>query len=50
VAAITATGVPPTDPHESAIIATLPPGNYTAVVRGAGGSTGVASVEVYNLD
>jgi hypothetical protein len=50
VTAITATGVPPSDRNESAIVATLPPGNYTAVVRGAGSSTGVALVEVYNLN
>ena len=31
---ITATGVPPTDPNESAIYAILPAGNYAAVVRG----------------
>jgi hypothetical protein len=35
---------------ESAIIATLPDGNYTAVVTGVGGSTGVGLVEVYDLD
>jgi DNA-binding beta-propeller fold protein YncE len=32
---ITATGLAPTDPSESAIYATLPAGNYTAIVRGA---------------
>jgi hypothetical protein len=40
----------PTDPRESAIIATLPPGNYTAIVRGVNNTTGVALVEVYDLD
>jgi hypothetical protein len=40
----------PTDPRESAIFATLPPGNYTAIVRGVGNTTGVALVEVYHLD
>ena len=39
----------PTDPRESAIIAELPAGNFTAIVRGAGNSTGVALVEVYDL-
>ena len=29
--------------------ATLPPGNYTAQVSGANGSTGVALVEIYEL-
>ncbi|MDQ3627009.1 MAG: hypothetical protein M3372_07760 [Verrucomicrobiota bacterium] len=41
--------LPPQDEHESAIIATLRPGNYSAVVRGVGGTSGVALVEVYNL-
>jgi hypothetical protein len=43
-------GHAPTDPRESAIIAELPPGNYTAIVRGADNITGVALVEVYDLD
>ena len=42
--------VPPSNDQESAIVATLPPGAYTAVVRGAGGTAGVALVEVYALD
>jgi hypothetical protein len=42
--------VPPTDDKESAIVATLAPGAYTAIVRGAGNTTGVALVEVYVLD
>lgn len=42
--------VPPTNNKESAIVATLNPGNYTAIVRGVGGTSGVALVEVYNLD
>jgi glucose/arabinose dehydrogenase len=48
-AAIIATGIAPTDDRESAILETLPQGNYTAIVRGSGGSTGVALVEVYQL-
>ena len=40
----------PSNNKESAIIATLVPGNYTATVRGVGGTTGVALIEVYNLD
>ena len=43
-------GHAPTDGRESAIIATLPPGNYTAIVRGVSNTTGVALVEVYDLD
>lgn len=44
--------LPPSDDHESAIITTLPPSSsgFTAVVRGANGSTGVALVEVYGLN
>ena len=39
----------PTQPSESAIIATLQPGNYTAIVRGVSNTVGVALVEVYDL-
>ncbi len=46
---ITAAGLAPTNPHEAAIYATLPAGNYTAVVRGAGDTGGVALVEVYSV-
>jgi hypothetical protein len=46
---IMASGHAPTDPRESAIIATLPPGNYTAIVRGVNNTTGVGLVEVYDL-
>ena len=42
-------GRAPTDPRESAIIANLPAGNYTAIVRGVSNTTGVALVEVYDL-
>jgi hypothetical protein len=43
-------GHAPTDPRESAIIATLPPGRYTAIVRGVNDTTGVGLVEVYDLN
>jgi hypothetical protein len=43
-------GHAPSDPRESAIIAELPPGNYTAIVRGVNNTTGVALVEVYDFD
>src|SRR5262249_36732946 len=43
-------GHTPTAASESAIIANLPPGNYTAIVRGVSDTTGVALVEVYDLD
>ncbi len=43
------TTIPPTDYRESAILATLSPGNYTAIVRGKNESIGIALVEVYDL-
>jgi len=46
---IIATRLAPQDPRESAIIADLPAGNYTAIVRGVDNMTGVALVEVYDL-
>src|SRR5215216_651900 len=46
---IQASGYAPRDPFESAIIADLPAGNYTAIVRGVNDMTGVALVEVYDL-
>jgi hypothetical protein len=49
VADIQNSGHAPTNPFESAIIADLPPGNYTAIVRGVNNTTGVALVEVYDL-
>ena len=42
------TGYAPTDGRESVIIATLQPGNYTAIVRGVNNTTGVGLVEVYD--
>lgn len=48
--AITASGLAPSDPHESAIIATLLPGSYTAIIRGVNSTTGIASVEAYDID
>jgi CSLREA domain-containing protein len=49
-AEIIATTVPPTNDRESAIVRTLTPGNYTAVVRGVNQTTGVALVEVFALN
>ena len=46
-AAITATGLAPVSPLESAILISLPPGAYTAVVSGANGGTGVGIIEVF---
>jgi len=48
--AIIDTGIPPTQDKESAIVQPLSPGNYTAIVRGSGGATGIAVVEVYALN
>ena len=47
--ALKATLLVPTDERESAIVASLPAGNYTAVVRGANNTTGVGLVEVYRI-
>ena len=46
---INATTIPPSDDLESAIVATLAPGAYTAIVSGKNDGTGVALVEAYNL-
>jgi hypothetical protein len=43
-------GHAPTEASESAIIANLPPGNYTAIVPGVNNTNGVGLVEVYDLD
>jgi uncharacterized delta-60 repeat protein len=49
VAEIQSSELAPSDPAESAIVATLPPGSYTAVVQGVSSGTGVGIVEVYDL-
>ena len=46
---IAATGKAPSNDHESAILALLAPGNYTAIVTGKNGTTGVALIEFYSL-
>jgi hypothetical protein len=48
-AVIEATTIPPANDLESALVARLPPGNYTAIVRGKNNTTGVGLVEVYEL-
>jgi len=48
-AAISATGIAPSDLKEAAILRTLNPGAYTLVLSGADGGTGVGIVEAYNL-
>jgi hypothetical protein len=43
------TGIPPTNDFESAIVRTLAPDNYTAIVRGKNNTTGIGLVEIYNI-
>jgi phospholipase/lecithinase/hemolysin len=47
---IEATGIAPTDDLESAILVTLAPGSYTAILHGNSGETGNGLVEIYDLD
>ena len=47
---IAASGLAPSDPRESTVIAALSPGSYTAIVRGVNSTVGVALVELYDLD
>jgi hypothetical protein len=48
-AEIQATGIAPSNDRESAILMTLAPGNYTVIVAGKNGGTGVGLVDIYNL-
>jgi hypothetical protein len=50
IADIQATGLAPPDDLEPAILITLPPGAYTAIVSGSGGGTGVGLIEAYAVD
>lgn len=45
-----ATQIPPRNDYESAIVQSLTPGAYTAILDGKGGTTGVGLVEVYDLE
>jgi hypothetical protein len=47
--ALQATGLAPSDNRESAILITLTPGNYTAILAGKNNTTGVGLVEIYNV-
>jgi hypothetical protein len=47
---IQSAGIPPSDPRESALVKSLSPANYTAIVRGENNSTGIGLVEAYDLD
>jgi hypothetical protein len=49
-AGLKATTIPPTNDYDSAIVKSLNPGAYTAVLAGKGVTTGVALVEIYDLD
>lgn len=49
-AQIEASGLAPTDDHESAIIRTLAPGVYTGVLTGKDNTTGIALIEIYDLE
>jgi pectin methylesterase-like acyl-CoA thioesterase len=46
---IQTTGIPPTNDREAAIVASLPPGPYTAILAGRDGGSGIGLVEVYKL-
>ena len=49
VAEIQNSGLAPSDPLESALIATLAPGSYSAIVQGVNATTGIGLVEVFRL-
>jgi len=49
-AEVMTSGLAPLNPNESALLLSVPPGSYTAVLRGKGGLTGIGLVEVYDLD
>ncbi len=48
VAELISAGLPPSNPSESAIAATLPPGAYTALLAGVNNGAGIGLVEVYD--
>ncbi len=47
---ILSTNIPPTDNRESALIITLPPASYTALVVGKNSTAGIGLVELYDLE
>jgi hypothetical protein len=49
-AEVQATGLQPSNDLESAIVRTLDPGSYTAILRGKGGATGIGVVQAYDLN
>ena len=48
-AQLTANGLAPQDPNESAIFTSLSPGAYTAILAGKNGGAGIGLVEIYSL-
>ena len=48
-ALILATGIPPTNDLEAALVANLPPGSYTGLARGKNNTTGIGYVQFYSL-
>ncbi len=47
---IIATTIPPGNPNEASILVRLEPGPYTAIVTGADDTSGIALIEVYEID
>lgn len=48
-AQLIANGLAPSDPKESGIVTSLPPGQFTAILAGKNGGIGIGLVEIYNL-
>jgi hypothetical protein len=48
--AIQARGLAPGDTREAVILRTLSPAQYTAIIKGKGGGTGIGLIEAYDLD
>jgi uncharacterized repeat protein (TIGR01451 family) len=48
--ALAASGFAPADANEAAVMMTVNPGAYSAIVSGVGGTTGVAIIEVFEVD
>jgi hypothetical protein len=46
---IEATGIPPSDDRESAILVDIAPGPYTAILAGSSGTSGIGLVEIYSI-
>jgi hypothetical protein len=46
---LTANGLGLSDPKESGIFMSLPPGQFTAILSGRDGGIGIGLVEIYNL-